>query len=356
MKTLLRLLAVSLALSACSPQQPPQASATCTGPGSRIVLEMDAEALLRDHLATVSIDIRDTLRQAPAIPLLSREIVGDRLDVHLVADADMNAALERIGRLGGDRLVVTQGGYAVVQVRVSDLALAELNADALGPSLEAARRRLGAADLEATVGEMAPSRLCVEAPGFGAEQLDNLAELLTRPGVLTFNMVDDEADPSAYEPGVEKNGRIALPDDSLDGAPQVIFVDAVVRGSDLSGADAVRDISGQPAISFQLHPSGQSKFGKATTENLGKAFAVVLDDRILTSPRIMSSDPGRQRPDHRTIHQRGRGNACGHRSLRFAAGAVESVRKSDFHEAVTGQTSRHAPVKCWHAFRFRREC
>jgi protein-export membrane protein SecD len=214
--------------------------------------------------------------------------VGDRLDVRLGADADINAALDRIQRLGGDRLVVTQGGYAVVQVKVSDNALAGLKADALGPSLEAARRRLEAADLEATVGELAPDRLCMEAPGFGAGQLESLAELLTRPGVLSFNFVDDEADRSTYEPGVEKNGRVALPDDSLDGALQVIYVDAVVRGSDLSGAVAIQDDRNQPAISFQLHPSGQSKFGKATTDNIGKAFAIVLDDRILTSPRIMS--------------------------------------------------------------------
>ena len=42
----------------------------------------------------------------------------------------------------------------------------------------------------------------------------------------------------------------------------------------------------QPIVFFTLDRLGAQKFGKATTENVGKRLAIVLDDKIISAPSI----------------------------------------------------------------------
>jgi protein-export membrane protein SecD len=101
-------------------------------------------------------------------------------------------------------------------------------------------------------------------------------------------MVDTQADPSQYQIGVPRNNRVALPDESLGGAPQVIMLDPIISGNDLSGAQQSYDQYNAPNISFQLHGPGAQKFGRATAANVGRPFAIVLDNKIISAPTINS--------------------------------------------------------------------
>ena len=42
-------------------------------------------------------------------------------------------------------------------------------------------------------------------------------------------------------------------------------------------------INNQPIVSFTLDRLGSQRFGKATTENVGKRIAIVLDDQIISA-------------------------------------------------------------------------
>jgi protein-export membrane protein SecD len=108
-------------------------------------------------------------------------------------------------------------------------------------------------------------------------------------------MVDVEAsnqvrlDPSSWTAGQESGGRTALPNDGdFNGGLQVIETDAIITGADLSGATQDFDQRNRPSISFQLHPAGAQRFGRATAANVGRPFAIVLDDRIVSAPTIQS--------------------------------------------------------------------
>jgi preprotein translocase subunit SecD len=43
---------------------------------------------------------------------------------------------------------------------------------------------------------------------------------------------------------------------------------------------------GSPVVSFKLNAAGARRFCSVTTENVGKPFAVVLDNEVITAPRI----------------------------------------------------------------------
>jgi preprotein translocase subunit SecD len=54
----------------------------------------------------------------------------------------------------------------------------------------------------------------------------------------------------------------------------------------LKGAYPSRDENGRPAVSFNLNADGAQRMGRTTEENIGKMLAIVLDNRIQSSPRI----------------------------------------------------------------------
>ncbi|HEX5007807.1 MAG TPA: protein translocase subunit SecD [Hyphomonadaceae bacterium] len=269
--------------------------------GASILLEVDPEELRTNKLTELSTAVRETLRQAPTIPVNpanGRRVEGEALVVRLNNATDAPEAIRRIKKLG-DPPIGTIGqanSYNVVQrpdgaieVTFTDAAFDKMQTDALSSSMEAVRRRVDNTGLvEPNIQKQGANRIIVEVPGLDASEMTTLIDTLTQAGVLTFNLVDVNANVADYEVGVPRNGRIALPDDSLNGQVQVIIEDAIIRGSDLSGASQSRDESNRPSIAFQLHSRGAQAFGKTTSQNVGKPFAIVLDNRIVSAPRIIS--------------------------------------------------------------------
>ncbi len=269
--------------------------------GASILLEVDPEELRTNRLREISRDIRDKLRDRPAIAA-TRETnaAGDALVVNLREAEDMQEAMSRIREIGApplgsigvpNSLSVQQRGTSQITVELTGDAFSKLQVDALENSIEGVRRRVDATGtLEPNIQKQGDTRILVEVPGLADPA--PLIDLLTQAGVLSFNMVDREANPLDYPVGEEINGRRALVSDELGGQTQVVFVDPIITGSDLSGADQIRDERNRPAISFTLRPAGAQRFGTTTTENRGELFAIVLDDVIISAPRINEPIPG----------------------------------------------------------------
>ena len=67
---------------------------------------------------------------------------------------------------------------------------------------------------------------------------------------------------------------------------------ARVGGENLIDAKASFDPQQGHAVSFRFDTTGAQKFGKATTDNVGKRFAVILDGVVITAPVINSAITG----------------------------------------------------------------
>ena len=63
---------------------------------------------------------------------------------------------------------------------------------------------------------------------------------------------------------------------------------ALVTGEQLVSASQSFNEAGQPAVSFRFNQSGSLAFGDATAANVGRRFAIVLDDTIISAPNIRS--------------------------------------------------------------------
>jgi preprotein translocase subunit SecD len=61
---------------------------------------------------------------------------------------------------------------------------------------------------------------------------------------------------------------------------------AAITGGDLRSASVGLDENNRPAVMFSLKPDGARKFGQVTGSNIGRALAIILDNRIQSYPRI----------------------------------------------------------------------
>jgi preprotein translocase subunit SecD len=61
---------------------------------------------------------------------------------------------------------------------------------------------------------------------------------------------------------------------------------AAVTGRDLRTARPSLDQNNLPAVSFTLKSDAGARFGKITSENIGRQLAIVLDDRVQSAPRL----------------------------------------------------------------------
>jgi len=82
-----------------------------------------------------------------------------------------------------------------------------------------------------------------------------------------------------------------VPSDDVrsDGKPFMYCIEKRIRLTGQNLVDAQPTFQdGQPVVSFRFDSRGASVFGKITSDNVGKLFAIVLDDKVITAPRIES--------------------------------------------------------------------
>ena len=61
----------------------------------------------------------------------------------------------------------------------------------------------------------------------------------------------------------------------------------VMSGENLIDAQpSIQNQQNEPTVSFSLDRLGAQKFGRTTTDNVGKRLAIVLDDKIISAPNI----------------------------------------------------------------------
>jgi len=226
--------------------------------GASISLEIPEADLRANELREVNRMVGEKLRETPLIPVRERNADGESIIVRVANAADAPRALERLRTLGGsDVYTIAQRGDGAIEIKFTDARFDQLMERAVEASRQAIQRRADNSGLvEPNIVKQGENRVLIEIPGLTQERVNELVDLLTQAGVLTFNMVDTQADPSQYQIGVPRNNRVALPDESLGGKPQVIMLDPIITGNDLSGAQQSSDQYTQPNISFQLHGPG----------------------------------------------------------------------------------------------------
>jgi preprotein translocase subunit SecD len=156
--------------------------------------------------------------------------------------------------------------------------------DAMGVARDVVRRRIDPSGTkEITVITEGGNRILVEVPG--VEDPEALKKLIGQTARLEFKLVDLSANPQDVQSGRAPPGGQVLP--LADGTGfMAVKRRVMVSGDQLTDAKQSFDQNGRPDIDITFNSTGGHRFGRVTQENVGKPFAIILDDKILSAPTI----------------------------------------------------------------------
>jgi preprotein translocase subunit SecD len=111
--------------------------------------------------------------------------------------------------------------------------------------------------------------------------------------------------------------------------------EVAVEGDDITdAAPGLPAQSQQPIVNFRFNARGTRRFAHLTADNIGRPFAVVIDDQVVSAPVIR--EPIREaQADIGQLHARRR------QQHRHAAALGNAARAPDRGRSAGGRTGRH---------------
>ncbi|HPE49183.1 MAG TPA: protein translocase subunit SecD [Hyphomonas sp.] len=268
--------------------------------GVYLMMEIEPDEVVANRLSVLARDVSSNLRGTSVSDRLYNEtkVVGRDLIVKLTRPNDDGTfrtaeALKRLEKLNGPVGGVIGGakmydmeitGPDTITISVPQAAEESLVKDALAKTMTIVRRRVdpdGVSEISLT--PQGTDRIILEAPGEPDPQ--RLKNLLSRDGRMTFNLVESSPSEIArVQAGVPKSGYHLL--SGPESGPLLVRDIPEIVGSDIANAAQSFDERNRPQITFRLNTAGARKFYETTRNNTGKLFAIVLDDVIMSAPRI----------------------------------------------------------------------
>lgn len=256
--------------------------------GSHLLMEVDTGDLLRtdnQQLADRLIGELRTARIQHDTPVVTAD--GIRLSIPDPARLPEAARIARAlvkpeaGATPAHELTEEQGNLII---RTSELHLRNLTKDAVERSLEVVRRRLNETGLvDPTITRQGTDSILVQLPGVDDPQ--HIRNLLGTTARMTFHWAANERS-RGYTKVISIPGQ--LPSERYQLEERV-----ALEGKHVSDARlAFHPDTGEPVVNFRLDKEGARRFGDMTKNNIGRALAIVLDERVITAPVIRSAITG----------------------------------------------------------------
>jgi SecD/SecF fusion protein len=135
-------------------------------------------------------------------------------------------------------------------------------------------------------------RIVVELPGLTQAQQEQALKVLGQQAVLEFRIVNQGATGSTV---AQINETLRTnPNQNREELEAGLYKledlgPALLKGSDLANAQAVFDQFGRSQVSLTFTAEGKEKFAEATSANVNRQLAVVLDNKVYTAPVIRSA-------------------------------------------------------------------
>ena len=250
--------------------------------GSYLLLEVDARVVVQERLEAIVETARRELRDAK-IGYIGLGVRGDLAGFEVREPGELEQARQLARKFEPGTEVETAGNR--VTIGLGEKAVAEITRNAVQQSIEIVRRRVDETGTrEPLIQRQGDNRILIQLPG--VDDPERVKALIGQTAKLTFQLVDLGASASDALAGRVPPGSKVLPSaDNQGPSHYVVKRRVMVSGENLVDAQpSFQD--GRPVVSFRFDSVGGRRFGQATTENVGKPFAIVLDDKVISAPVI----------------------------------------------------------------------
>jgi preprotein translocase subunit SecD len=260
--------------------------------GSQLLLEADARDAEKQRLQAMEDSVSTELRRDPSISVGDISTAGGRLSLMVRDPRQVDAAVERMRTLTQPIALSGSRDWSVevvdsirIVMTPTEAGSAKALKDAMTVARDVVRRRIDPGGTkEITVVNQGEDRILVQVPG--VEDPEALKQLIGQTARLEFKLVALDADPAMVQQGRAPPGSQVLP--LADGTGFIAVKRRVmVSGDQLVDAKQGFDPQTNAAvINIKFNAAGARRFGRTTQENVGKPFAIILDDKVLSSPNI----------------------------------------------------------------------
>jgi SecD/SecF fusion protein len=265
--------------------------------GSHILLQLDRNDLVEERLETTRNDIRAALRDA-RIGYTGLSGTANSVQVRIRDVADVQKAKDALASLTAPVSAGLFAGGSIVELdfdepepgllryTLTDAGINYRMSSALEQSIEVVGRRVNElGTTEPLIQRQGADRILVQVPGL--QDPDRLKDILGQTAKLTFQMVDQSMPVQEAIEGRPPAGTVVMY--STDDPPQAYLIETrvIVSGENLVDAQATFDQrTSEPVVSFRFDNRGATLFGQATQANVGRLFAIILDNQVISAPQI----------------------------------------------------------------------
>lgn len=240
------------------------------------MLEVDSDYYLKEQLSNLREEIKNSFRDESIRTL--PEMAGGKIIFTLGDEEQKKSAKKIVKKLSRNIEIEESSGQ--FKVYFSDAEIETIRHNLIKQSIEIVRRRIDEnGTKEPTIQAQGANRILLQVPG--VENSSELKSILGKTAKMTFHFVADKT----FAGGVATGDNIQVFDS--ENRPYLVKKEVVLSGDLLVDAGTTYH-EGQPAVAFRFNAIGAKKFAQITKENIGKIFAIVLDGRIITAPRINS--------------------------------------------------------------------
>lgn len=265
--------------------------------GSHILLQVDRQDLIDERLETARDDIRTLLRDA-RIGYTGLSGTGNTVQVRIRDAGQVEAAKAALKALTEPLASGIFGTGSVTEMEFSEPEAGLLRytltesgityrvGSAVDQSVEVINRRVNElGTTEPIIQRQGNDRVLVQVPGLQDPQ--RLKDILGQTAKLTFQMVDQSMPAQEAINGRPPAGTTVMFSTDDPPVPFLIENRVIVSGENLVDAQATFDQrTNEPVVSFRFDNQGASRFGQATQQNVGRLFAIILDEQVISAPRI----------------------------------------------------------------------
>jgi len=256
--------------------------------GSYLLMQVDMNAVEHERLDALADSTRSVLLKAGlGYRNLHSDPATHRVLMNLRDPAEHDRVMEALRGIPSsvpNEFTVDDvpGGVAIT---LEQAALEVRARNAVEQSIEIVRRRIDETGvLDPQITRQGDNRIVIQLPGI--EDPGRVKALLGKTAKMTFRMVDESVAPGGPAPAGSEN----LPMQKDPNEKLAIHKHVEVDGADLTDARAgTNPQTGEWVVNFTFNSLGARRFADVTRENVGRRFAVVLDNQIVTAPVIRDS-------------------------------------------------------------------
>jgi preprotein translocase subunit SecD len=264
--------------------------------GSYLLLEVDRQSVRNEAIQVLRDDMVRILRQ-DRIGFSAVATNAGGVEVH-ISNADevdkARSALRQLsqpigglaGRSGEYTVDFSQVGADAIRATPSDAAINERVHRAVGQSIDIIQRRINAlGTVEPIVETQGSDQIQVEVPGL--QDPARLKTLIGKTAKLTFQLLDLSESPEQALGGNTPPDSEVLYDTHKPPRAYLVEKHVAVSGADLTDAQPSFDNqTGLPIVTFRFNSAGARRFAEVTSRNVGRPFAIVLDNQVISAPVI----------------------------------------------------------------------